>query len=439
MGLLDLPQDLVSRCLANVSAKAIMEIFVPASKFCCACASDEDLWEHLFHIEKNIGDQLRLNWRSKVDSWRTTYRLYSQNQWLHGIWWLEESSSQDKHNGWRPSRGGLLQIVVNSEGLLGELIRPTIADDHQPMGLGLMGQELVHVRSFDTTVVMEKKICEYPDADSRFDFNDNGGWQIFRGSTNTSAICYSRGDIRFSDSESVMQSRCLQRFQLRRSTDMQSTPEHEDSGAIPRCLSWVRVLSYEPTASKRLVPPSPLDELCGVWMGEYGSHGLQLLLLSREVAALTPLHPAPAPAREADGSMRKAERGAVALPSVDLVALKLTGDPNVPAGQVSFCVSASTRSTPYSCRCCYQCACPGDEEPPVGAVYAAQLQTAQHGYHHPRWNAAEVAPLHDGTLLLIWTGMHSRRLRRVGLPGDGAARLAAAVPLRAPPDAPPPP
>ena len=41
-----------------------------------------------------------------------------------------------------------------------------------------------------------------------------------------------------------------------------------------------------------------------------------------------------------------------------------------------------------------------------------------------------MALLNDGTLLLIWTGMHSRRLRRVGHPRDGETPLASRLPGR---------
>ena len=44
--------------------------------------------------------------------------------------------------------------------------------------------------------------------------------------------------------------------------------------------------------------------------------------------------------------------------------------------------------------------------------------------------ATQVALLNDGTLLLIWTGMHSRRLRRVGHPRDGETPLASRLPGR---------
>lgn len=37
-----------------------------------------------------------------------------------------------------------------------------------------------------------------------------------------------------------------------------------------------------------------------------------------------------------------------------------------------------------------------------------------HGYMHPRWNDAfRVVLMSDGTLLLVWRGVHSRKLVRV--------------------------
>ena len=46
------------------------------------------------------------------------------------------------------------------------------------------------------------------------------------------------------------------------------------------------------------------------------------------------------------------------MSSVDLVGIKVTGDPNVPSGQATFCVSAQNASFHYECRCRYNCACP---------------------------------------------------------------------------------
>lgn len=255
---------------------------------------------------------------------------------------------------------------------------------------------------------------------------EESDWIVLRGATSPPGAFVTRGDIRTAEDESVMHGRSLERCMLRRgaAADAQESPAEAH---VPRCLAWVRVQSF---AS----PPPPahpaLAGLCGVWMGEYGSHGLQLLLLSCDVSALTPLHAAHTSIRGPPADA--ARREAVALESLDLVAIKLTGDPNVPAGQVSFCVSAAPRPGAYRCRCCYGCACPGEGEPAVGAAYAARLQTAQHGFLNPRWNAAELAPLPDGSLLMVWTGMHSRRLRRVGPPCASEAALAAELPLRPP-------
>ncbi len=242
-----------------------------------------------------------------------------------------------------------------------------------------------------------------------------------------------RADIRTAEDESVMHGRALERFMLQRGTAAgeQGLPSEAH---VPRCLAWVRVHSFAALPPAPAPTTHPLAELCGVWMGEYGSHGLQLLLLSCDVTGLTPLHAAHTSIR--GPAADAARREAVALESLELVAIKLTGDPNVPAGQVSFCASAAPRPGPYRCRCCYGCACPGDEEAAVGAVYGARLQTAQHGFLNPRWNAAELAPLPDGTLLMVWTGMHSRRLRRVGPPCASEAALSAELPLRPPRDTP---
>jgi hypothetical protein len=440
----DLPPDLVARCLLFVPPETILSSFLPASLICSSIAKEEELWEHIFYKNKQITKGVAGHWRANSDSWLTVYREYSTNEWLHGIWWMEAYSPDDAMGSiLSASRGGLLHVRADPLGLIGEMIRPSIEfpEDDTPLGLGLMGQELVHVRQFHASTLIRKHfkpVCEIhsdtaaSSSPPRYVMAEESDWTVLRGTTGPPGVFVTRADIRTAEDESVMHGRSLERFMLRRGTAAGEQGPPSETLA-PRCLAWVRVQSF---ASP---PPAPapaahaLAELCGVWMGEYGSHGLQLLLLSCDVAGLTPLHAAHTSIRgpPADAGRREAE----ALESLDVVAIKLTGDPNVPAGQVSFCASAAPRPGAYRCRCCYGCACPGEGEPGVAAVYAARLQTAQHGFLNPRWNAAELAPLPDGTLLMVWTGMHSRRLRRVGPPCASEAALAAELPLRPPHDA----
>ena len=272
----DLPPDLLSRCLYCVSAHSILTLFQPTSKFCLASSQDDDLWEYLFHKEKEISSHSAAGWRSKADSWLTVYRIFSQNQWLHGIWWLEESHSPDENSGWRSSRGALLQVRADATGLLGEMIRPGVPDDFQPTGLGLVGQELINVRLFDSSIVIRKRIGILDldrSTSRRHDMIDDLSITIERGVAKLSNTCVRRGDVTSTTSESIMHGQNLERFLLRRSAIDSDSNYHDDM--VPRCLSWVRVMSYVPSVTQ---PPPPLTELCGVWMGEYGSHGLQLLL-----------------------------------------------------------------------------------------------------------------------------------------------------------------
>jgi hypothetical protein len=447
MSICDLPPDLVARCLLFVPPENIISCFLPASVICSSIAKEEELWEHIFYTKKQITKAIGEQWRANADSWLTVYREYSTNEWLHGIWWMEAYSPDEAMGSvLSASRGGLLHVRADPLGLIGEMIRPSIEfpEDDTPLGLGLMGQELVHVRQFYATTLISRHFRPVCTANSgtaasgppRYVMAEESDWTVLRGTTSPPGAFVTRADIRTAEDESVMHGRSLERFTLRRGAAA-GEQEPPSEAHVPRCLAWVRVQSF--AAPPPAPAPHPLADLCGVWIGEYGSHGLQLLLLSCDVAALTPLHAAHTSVRGPPADA--ARREAVALESLDLVAIKLTGDPNVPAGQVSFCASAAPRPGAYRCRCCYGCACPGEGEAAVGAVYPARLQTAQHGFLNPRWNAAELAPLPDGTLLMVWTGMHSRRLRRVGPPCASEAALAAELPLRPlhpPRDTPPP-
>ncbi|KAJ1482285.1 hypothetical protein T484DRAFT_1897964 [Baffinella frigidus] len=153
-----------------------------------------------------------------------------------------------------------------------------------------------------------------------------------------------------------------------------------------------------------------VEGMCGLWVGEYGAHGLEVVHFSRTASRLTQEDPA---------QTAPLGHGTDSINVVDLVGLKVTGDPNVPSGQITCVVSTRPISEPYVCRCRFPCACPEDSSG-LRAVFPARLQTAQHGFVNPRYNEAHVASLeegsllliwkNEGSLLLIWKNVHSRRL-----------------------------
>jgi hypothetical protein len=85
----------------------------------------------------------------------------------------------------------------------------------------------------------------------------------------------------------------------------------------------------------------------GLWIGEYGSHGYELLYLSSHQDAATIM------TKQTDGSPLILRVGQPNLPSIDLVGLKVTGDPNVPSGQATFCVTGHGAKRRHRCTCRY--------------------------------------------------------------------------------------
>jgi len=106
----------------------------------------------------------------------------------------------------------------------------------------------------------------------------------------------------------------------------------------------------------------------GTWIAQYGPHGIEILSISlvNPAEGLTPKFPNfDQPSPPFDGRR--------------LVATKLTGDPNIPAGKTTFCVDLSNHlgQTP-----------PNRFGPGTWKAHPAFLQIAQNGYRSPVFTPA---------------------------------------------------
>eukprot|EP00667_Euglena_gracilis_P012522 EG_transcript_12858 len=148
--------------------------------------------------------------------------------------------------------------------------------------------------------------------------------------------------------------------------------------------------------------PGPI---LGVYEGVFGPHGLELIHVSL------------------------AEGG-------QLQGLKVTGDPNVPAGELCFQSVGPFEEADATCSCQYGCGCwRPDHDPSRGwelkGMYRVETKTAMHGYQDPKWNAGRLlvctrreaesgggngngaaaqAPSMNQFLIVVWDGLFSTRL-----------------------------
>jgi hypothetical protein len=142
--------------------------------------------------------------------------------------------------------------------------------------------------------------------------------------------------------------------------------------------------------------------LLGMYEGVFGPHGLEVIHIATDSAGR-------------------------------FLGMKVTGDPNVPAGELCFRTTGEFQVADPSCNCQYGCGCWQPEHDPnrgwdLVGMFKIQAQTAMHGFQSPQWNPGRLLVCQrkqrkpvdcymskdafelDRFLILVWDGLFSTRL-----------------------------
>lgn len=150
--------------------------------------------------------------------------------------------------------------------------------------------------------------------------------------------------------------------------------------------------------------------LAGLWRGTYGFHGMEILNFALE--APPGLHPA-------DMSSPNVGEGGISSPML-LRGVKITGDSNVPRGQVSIEMDVSAPHPHPTTPPGQRFVLPSNlhtgvqEEGPDGlascvvqAVYRGRGHIAQTGFEHDSWTTVEVVVFSDACMGVAWHELES--------------------------------
>jgi hypothetical protein len=117
---------------------------------------------------------------------------------------------------------------------------------------------------------------------------------------------------------------------------------HIPETLFPRLTTVGEEIATYATLGPALYTPTPTKPFRGIWVGDYGGHGCEFLWINQPdddddlLDTTTSLDDnIPRPENESDEDYAARKRDA-AIYRGSLKAVKLTGDPNVPRGEVTF-------------------------------------------------------------------------------------------------------
>ncbi|CAD7701582.1 unnamed protein product [Ostreobium quekettii] len=383
-GFLALPVDVIAAVLRNLHGRDICRCACVCSAFRAAATDEERVWRPM--CEGRWGDKTRPEewlveggegWRSAASpdvevphNYRLVYRLLNQYDQLLGVW---QGHDMEHH-----PRGALFVTQWRSDSI--DCVR-LVADEtnvkrRDYLKLGPWGQVTGQVLDGDHLVLKEythmsgsPSMGPAAAAASVAAGTDSGGHSPPRRFQNEL--------LKFMQS-SVRSSR---RSGSRRP---QRTAQGSDFGCVPKFHHMVRLLVPSPTRH---------TSLAGIWKGSYGPHGVEVIKIEYDFS----------------GS------------SAQIVATKLIGDPNVPAGEKTWRVHAKPMGGPPW---------PLMDAPGLGVAFLLSVgpdpievhelreltvvnchgghgRVAQAGFRNPEWIEGQLWEYSNGNIGFIWEGGHN--------------------------------
>jgi len=394
--LCEIDDDVLCRIMEEIPARFLLHNVARVNRALKRICDSDTLWENqLARYRWTLEAPVERAWRAALGSHKLVFRLAIQVGWLDGTWVLNT----------RP-RGGLLRMAVGVDAITADILVPDMEGEH-PMATK-------SVQKFQSHTPFRFEVCS--DAAVLVDGVPARHFFGFSGSNPTEIEARVIG---FTRSSTSMHFKLASRGRGHYSYLFHelSAVHRANANAPPRVYPPA---SAHPGAARTLIahpsralpvqavahqPPSDEfnpESLQGLWRGAYGPHGIEFMTIS--LANL------------------------ISDRFTEIIGLKVTGDPNVPCGELAFRAplnrddarATSRQNTPqtYHCACSFACDCPTSGKEGgvlVRARYDMLALAAEHDFVNPSWNTGYVAALPDGSgdVLLVWKGLFSIRFSRV--------------------------
>ncbi|KAJ1479909.1 hypothetical protein T484DRAFT_1957782 [Baffinella frigidus] len=405
--LCEIDDDVLCQIMSRIPARFLLDKVARVNRALKRIVDSDTLWEsQLASYRWALEPPIERAWRAALGSHKLVFRLAIQVGWLDGTWVLNT----------RP-RGGLLRMAVGADAITADILVPDMEGEH-PMAVKSVQKFQSHTPfRFEVRPDAEVRVDGVP-ARHFFGFSGSNAAEtearvigFTRGSTSMHYKLASRGKGHYSYLFHELSAAAAHRARSANTNTPRSV--YPPAYARPGDAHAHACREHPPRSALVQAVPRQLssdefnpESLQGLWRGAYGPHGIEFMTIS--LANL------------------------ISDRFTELVGLKVTGDPNVPCGELAFRAplnrddaSATRRqNTPqtYHCSCSFACDCPKSAKEGgvlVRALYDMLALAAEHDFVNPSWNTGFVAALPDesGDVLLVWKGLFSIRFSRVR-PGD---------------------